>query len=107
MGSSSTTKRFEYLEDLKDVKILLEYLYADSSRYVDVSNGLCVLRLSMNDEMQLLDRNMNFPDCPPSRREIDLLELIAVIEQLKENPSSRVTGVTAWDEIVASAILIK
>ena len=49
-------------EDFDRVKILCQYLYMDKEHFIDVDNGLCTLRIRMEEDFHFKWKNLNFPD---------------------------------------------
>lgn len=67
---------------------------------ITVNNGVCDLRLSIDENLRIWQKNLNFPDLDSTVREIQLSELIAIVEQLKEqNPQVYHRFINRWEEI--------
>lgn len=105
-----------FINGFEDIRVLLQYLYMDEDHYIIVDNGLCKLRIHMivnEDSMCLVQKNMNYPEFEETPREIFIHELLAMVEQLKEQePSDENKDVSLhsrWEEIqyvVASSITL-
>lgn len=78
-------RKADVLKGFDEIKTLFQYLYMDEDHYITVSNGICDLQIHMSENLLLRCKNMNFTDLPDSGRDIDLLELLNIIAQLKES----------------------
>jgi hypothetical protein len=73
----------------------------DEEHSITVNNGLCDLKLHMDENLRILQKNMNFPYLDDTVREIRLAELISIVEQLKESPAVEFPNCfkSRWEEI--------
>lgn len=88
------------LDGFGDIKVLFQYLYMSEEHSITVNNGVCDLNLSMDENLRIWQKNMNFPDLDSAVREIQLAEMLAIVEQLKEQkPQVYKRFVNRWEEI--------
>lgn len=88
------------LDGFRDIKILFQYLYMSGEHSITVNNGVCDLKLSMDENLRIWQKNMNFPDLDSTVREIQLAEMLCIVEQLKEQkPQIYKRFVNRWEEI--------
>ena len=97
------SKTKEQYRQFEDVSILMQYLYADENRFVDVKTIFdTTMRIRMNDlspEMMILESS----DDKFTHREFSISEWCDMIDQLKEQhrPGS---GNSVWEEIRIGAL---
>lgn len=84
-----------------EIKKLLQYLYMSENHKIVYNNGLCDLEMTMTPGMCLMIRNMNFPDFPPTHKEINLSEMMAIIEILEKTPATEFPNAfkNRWEEV--------
>lgn len=91
------------LKQLKEITILLQYLYLDESHEVTVSNGVTDIRIRMLNDFRFTAQNMQFPSLPELAYtgEMTVPNMLAIIEQLKETPAKEFSHRFAnrWEEI--------
>lgn len=89
------------VDGFDDIKKLLQYLYMSEDHKVVCNNGICDLEFSMTPGMAIMVRNMNFPDLPPTYRELNLAEMLGIIEMLEEMPPTEFPGSfkNRWEEV--------
>lgn len=88
------------LDGFNDIKVLFQYLYMSKEHSITVNNGVCDLNLSMDENLRIWQRNMNFPNLDSTVREIQLAEMLSIVEQLKEQkPQVYKRFVNRWEEI--------
>lgn len=89
------------VDGFDDIKKLLQYLYMSKDHKIVCNNGICDLEFSMTPGMTIMVRNMNFPDLPPTHREIDLAEMLGIIEMLEEMLPTEFPDSfkNRWDEV--------
>lgn len=90
------------LNDFDRVKILCQYLYMDENNYIDVDNGLTVLRIRMNEHFGFLCKNLRFPDLPEMNytEEMSIRQIIGISYKLEEMPPMFNYGhKNRWQEI--------
>ena len=90
-------RKIEKLEKIEEINILLKYLYLNEENYVTFNNGMTDIRLTMNEDGNLLSVINNDPDDFPTVRRIYIPEILGIIEQLKEQDYNEKDSV--WDRI--------
>ena len=88
---------------LGDLSILLQYLYMDENHTITFNNGITDLKIRMDEDFNILCRNMNFPDLPETYFSSEMIpaNCLGVIQILKETPPEEYTNSfnNRWDEI--------
>ena len=88
------------IQGFGEIQTLFQYLYMNEEHYVLASNGVCTMRIRMDDELRLKCVNMNYPNVPESARELQLEEMLAVVDQLKHQPAVHPTRFeNMWEEV--------
>lgn len=89
------------IDGFEEIKILCQYLYMSEEHFIVVENPFTKLKISMTEEGYFLSQNMSFPDLPPMKYDMTILNLIACISQLKEQKPSLDYGdfKSKWDEV--------
>jgi hypothetical protein len=91
------------LKDFQRVKTLYQYLYMSKDHYIEVNNGVAVLRIRMTDEFRFKCKNLNFPDLPETdyTETMTLPQAIGIIYRLETQPCSKDGYVfkNMWEEI--------
>ena len=54
----------EVLNEIVDAALLLQYLYMSEKHSITFNNGVADLTLRMDENLNILCQNMNFPDFP-------------------------------------------
>ena len=85
----------------EEVKTLMQYLYMNGEHTIKIPNGLTTLRLSMNENMEIInyDSYLGFKH----KRPMELSEWFSCVKLLKEQPSDYEHGQfqNKWEEIKA------
>lgn len=85
----------------EEVKTLMQYLYMNEEHKIKIPNGLITLRLSMDENMEIInyDSYLGFKH----KRPMELSEWFSCVEILKEQPSDYEHGQfqNKWEEIKA------
>lgn len=85
----------------EEVKTLMQYLYMNEEHKIKISNGLTTLRLSMDENMEIInyDSYLGFKH----KRPMELSEWFSCVELLKEQPSDYEHGQfqNKWEEVKA------
>lgn len=97
----------QILLEIEDIMLLWQYLYMSEEHSIVIQNAIGVpLRITMDDEGALKCQNLNFPAVPPTTAELQLMEWLGIIDQLKEQPLHEMKGWNVgegiqnrWDEI--------
>lgn len=92
------------LKTMEDLKTILQYLYLDQSHTVTVENVIQVpFELSMDDQGNLLGRNLNFPELPKTdwNEALTVPNIRDMVSQLEEQDAVRFPGSypNRWEEI--------
>ena len=90
-------------EDFNRVQILCQYLYMDENHYIEVNNGLCVLRIKMEENFRFKCKNMNFPDLDwmDYTETMTIPQIIGIAYRLEQSPAISDYGSrNRWEEIV-------
>ena len=84
-----------------DIVILLRYLYMNENHKVVVDNSLCRLEIGLRPDLRFSVKNLNFPLLPDSVRALELDEMLAIIDQLEEEPAQEYPDSfkNRWEEI--------
>lgn len=89
------------VEGFEEVKTLMQYLYMNEEHKIKIPNGLTTLRLSMDENMEIInyDSYLGFKH----KRPMELSEWFGCVEQLKQQPSDYEHGQfqNKWEEIKA------
>ena len=92
-------RKIEKLEKIEEINTLLKYLYLNEGNYVTFNNGMTDIRLTMNEDGNLLSVINDDPDDYPTARKIYVPEAFEIISQLKEQEYNEKDSV--WDRIKA------
>ena len=88
--------------ELRDISILLQYLYIDNKHTIIFNNGLTNLEVKMNENYEFKVLNHNFKN-QGWKNFTDIMTIpyiLGVIEILKETPSRLPNNFSnEWDEI--------
>ena len=92
------------LKTMEDLKTILQYLYLDQSHTVTVENVIQVpFELSMDDQGNLLGRNLNFPELPKTdwNEALTVPNIRDMVSQLEEQDAVRFPDSypNRWEEI--------
>lgn len=90
------------LSSIKDVCLLLQYLYMDEKNFIVYNNGLTDLRVRMTDSGSLLCKNLRFDNSPETvfYDTFTVPYAINVIEALKHEIPTQFQGfANRWEEI--------
>lgn len=92
------------LKTIEDLKTILRYLYPDESHTVTVENVIQVpFELSMDDQGNLLGRNLNFPELPKTdwNEALTVPNIRDMVSQLEEQDAVRFPDSypNRWEEI--------
>lgn len=90
-------RKIEKLEKIEEISILLKYLYLNEGNCVTFNNGMTDIRLTMNEDGNLLSVINDDPDDFPTVRKIYVPEIFEIINQLKEQDYNEKDSV--WDRI--------
>lgn len=87
--------------DFDDIKILMQYLYLSDENTVKFNNGACTLEISMSDDLEYRVKNLNFPDLPLMKMELNTKKVLNIIKGLKSAPAEQYPErfKTRWDEV--------
>ena len=89
------------LYSFDNMKILFQYLYIDENHFVDVDNGLTILRIRMDENGVFKAQNTKYPNVPEmvynEQMYLDVVEVI--IDQLEKQKSDLSYFTTKWEEI--------
>lgn len=96
------------LLSLKEISILMQYLYMDESHFITIDNGVTKLEIRMSEKGFFHAKNLNFPDLP----DLDytdmmiVLNMLGIIEQLKETPPVEfIDFKSRWEELHATTLM--
>lgn len=94
------------IDGFNDICVLQRYLYMSEEHFIEVENSIGVkLQIRMRENLHYYCRNMNFPDLPEAcwSEEMTNDTMLAIIEQLKENPAIEFPNrfKSRWEEIKA------
>lgn len=92
------------LKTIEDLKTILQYLYLDESHTVTVENVIQVpFELSVDDQGNLLGRNLNFPELPKTdwNEALTVPNIRDMVSQLEEQDAVRFPDSypNRWEEI--------
>ncbi len=92
------------IDVFEDIKILCQYLYMSEDHKVKIHNAIGVpLELYMDDNLQIMCKNLNFPDIPPMYYSNNMHPdgLWSLVEALKEEPAEEYAQhfQNRWEEI--------
>lgn len=91
------------LMDIKNVSLLLQYLYMDEKNFIIYNNGLTDLRVRMTDVGEIMCKNLRFDDVDETSFSdtFTLPYAINVIEALKKEMPSEHPSIfpNRWEEI--------
>ena len=71
--------------ELTDISILLQYLYQSEDHEVRIRNPFAYLRYKMDEELNILWFNENFPELGWGYAQLSFQELLAIKRLLEEN----------------------
>lgn len=97
------------VDGFADLTKLYRYLYGTPEASVKFENAIHVpMELTMTDNMSLMVRNLNFPEFEPTlfTPANHLETMMAIIEQLKEQPAQIDSFESRWDEIATHAAIL-
>lgn len=89
------------LKEIEDVAIFYQYLYMSPEHNIIVNNGLTDLKFEVNDNLQIMKTNMNFPQFGATNEPLDLTNILGIINKLKTMPPNQFpeTFKDRWQEI--------
>lgn len=91
------------LTKIKDISILIQYLYMSKEHNIIFFNGVVNLKFSMDEEFNIYAKNMYFSeDLPPLyfNSSFDIRYMLSLIEQLKKAPPEEDYFENRWEEIL-------
>lgn len=97
------------VDGFADLTKLYRYLYGTPEATVRFENAIHVpMELTMTDDMSLMVRNLNSPEFKPALFTPlnHLGTMMAIIEQLKEQPAQTDSFKSRWDEIATHAAIL-
>lgn len=88
---------------LGEVSTLLQYLFMSEKHTITFNNGLTDLQIRMDENFNILCKNLQFPDIPESNfnEQMTTLYMIGVIQILQNTPPVEFKDAFAnrWEEI--------
>lgn len=88
---------------LGEVSTLLQYLFMSEKHTITFNNGLTDLQIRMDENFNILCKNLQFPDIPESNfnEQMTTLYMIGVIQILQNTPPVEFKNAFAnrWEEI--------
>lgn len=88
---------------LGEVSTLLQYLFLSESHTITFNNGLTNLKIRMDENFNILCKNLTFPDLPESNfsEQMTPAYMLGVIQILQETPPNEFKDSfkNHWDEI--------
>ena len=88
---------------LGDIGIMLQYLYMDENHRITFNNGVTDLQIRMDENFNILCRNLSFPDVPESYFSSALVPTycLGVIQLLQNMPPEEHPkhSKNRWEEI--------
>lgn len=93
----------DVLFDFENISIMFQYLYMNVDHKITFNNGITDLQLHMNDDLDILCKNLSFPDIPESNysSEMNPNNCFIIIDLLKEMPAEEYPKrfSNRWEEI--------
>lgn len=89
------------LDTTENMKVIYQYLYMSEEHAIIVNNRMTDLELSMDDDGNILCRNMNYPDLPKTRYndKMNLAVIEAIVSQLEAQPAQKDYFNNRWEEV--------
>lgn len=88
---------------LGEVSTLLQYLFMSEKHTITFNNGLTDLQIRMDENFNILCKNLQFPDIPESNfnEQMTTLYMLGVIQILQNTPPVEFKNAFAnrWEEI--------
>ena len=97
------TRDKDTFKSIKDIAVIIQYLYKDENNFIVVNNGLADLEIRMTNKFHFSCINRNFPDLDPMNfdEQMTVHYMMQIVECLKSAPSKSVHGVSRFEEIKA------
>lgn len=83
----------EKLNSIEDMTILFKYLYLNKENFIIYNNGICNIKLSMNENGRTFSNIADDLEDKPTVKKIDVPEIFIIIKQLKKK--------NEWNKIVS------
>jgi hypothetical protein len=83
----------EKLNSIEDMTILFKYLYLNKENFIVYNNGICNIKLFMNENGRTFSNIADDLEDKPTVKKLDVPEIFAIIKQLKYKKE--------WNKIVS------
>jgi len=74
----------DVMHELEDITILLQWLYQDDDHEVRIENSVGFMRFKMDEDLNIMRFNENFPEIGWGYCELTVRELFSIKRQLEE-----------------------